>query len=83
MLLRPTALLGLSLLLTACAGQTPSATAEQALIRYGAKAQFTPFRPLKPDFRKEPAGEYRLVPARRYEGRGQVSHYGWEREAPQ
>lgn len=74
------ALLGSTLVLAACAGQPSSATAEQALNRYGAKAQFQHFRPLQPDFRDEPAGEYRFVQARRYEGRGQVSHYRWKRE---
>ncbi len=74
------ALLGSTLVLSACAGQPSSATAEQALTRYGAKAQFQHFRPLQPDFRDAPAGEYRLVQARRYEGRGQVSHYRWRRE---
>ncbi|HLT03635.1 MAG TPA: hypothetical protein VK019_01580 [Pseudomonas sp.] len=72
---RTLALLGLSLLLTACAGQPTSA--EQALARYGAKAQFTPFRPLQPDFRDAVADDYRLIPMRRYQGRGQISHYGW------
>ena len=75
------ALLAATLMLTGCVSQ-PSGPAEQALNRYGAKAQFTTFRPLQPDFRDEPAGEYRLVPGRHYEGRGQVSHYLWER-APQ
>ena len=72
------ALLGTTLVLSACASQPPS-TAEQALNRYGAKAQFTTFRPLQPDFKDEPAGEYRLVPGRHYQGRGQMSHYRWER----
>lgn len=71
-------LLGITLVLTACTGQSTT-SAEQALNRYGAKAQFQTFRPLQPDFKDEPAGEYRLVPGRRYEGRGLVSHYRWER----
>lgn len=73
------ALLGASLMLSACAEQQMSATTEQALDRYGSKAQFNPFRPLKPDFTAQPAGEYRLVPGRWYEGRGQIKHYGWKR----
>lgn len=74
------ALLSLPLVLSACAGQPQTSTLEQPLARYGAKAQFNTFRPLQPDFQTEPAGEYRLVKARRYEGRGQTSHYRWERE---
>lgn len=75
---RLSALLPVVALLTACAVSTPPAT-DSALARYGAKAQFTHFRPLQPDFRDPPAGEYRLIQTRGYEGRGQISHYRWVR----